>query len=157
MSCRRRNRSSKSPSAIFPLAPAATRRPYSLFVLSRARSIGRQRSIRRRFGAAAGQASAGIEIAAEEGAPVHAIHEGVVAFADPFSGFGNLVIVDHGSQTFSLYGDLMEIQAKRGSKGSNEGSQSAASALRRQGRVAYILSFASTVGPSIPYNGCKKP
>ncbi len=73
-------------------------------------------SIRRRFGAAAGQASAGIEIAAEEGAPVHAIHEGVVAFADPFSGFGNLVIVDHGSQTFSLYGDLMEIQAKRGSR-----------------------------------------
>jgi septal ring factor EnvC (AmiA/AmiB activator) len=39
-----------------------------------------------------------------------------VAFADPFSGFGNLVIVDHGSQTFSLYGDLMEIQAKRGSR-----------------------------------------
>lgn len=73
-------------------------------------------SIRRRFGAAAGQASAGIEIAAEEGAPVHAIHEGVVAFADPFSGFGNLVIVDHGSQTFSLYGDLLEIEAKRGSR-----------------------------------------
>jgi septal ring factor EnvC (AmiA/AmiB activator) len=73
-------------------------------------------SIRRRFGAAAGQASAGIEIAAEEGAPVHAIHEGIVAFADPFSGFGNLVIVDHGSQTFSLYGDLLEIEAKRGSR-----------------------------------------
>jgi murein hydrolase activator len=73
-------------------------------------------SIRRRFGAAAGQASAGIEIAAEEGAPVHAIHEGVVAFADPFSGFGKLVIVDHGSQTFSLYGDLLEIEAKRGSR-----------------------------------------
>jgi murein hydrolase activator len=72
--------------------------------------------IRRRFGAAAGQASAGIEIAAEEGAPVHAIHEGVVAFADPFSGFGKLVIVDHGSQTFSLYGDLLEIEAKRGSR-----------------------------------------
>jgi murein hydrolase activator len=73
-------------------------------------------SIRRRFGATAGQASAGIEIAAEEGAPVHAIHEGIVAFADPFSGFGNLVIVDHGSQTFSLYGDLLEIEAKRGSR-----------------------------------------
>jgi septal ring factor EnvC (AmiA/AmiB activator) len=73
-------------------------------------------SIRRRFGAGAGQASAGIEIAADEGAPVHAIHEGVVAFADPFSGFGNLVIVDHGSQTFSLYGDLLEIEAKRGSR-----------------------------------------
>jgi murein hydrolase activator len=73
-------------------------------------------SIRRRFGAAPGQASAGIEIAAEEGVPVQAIHEGIVAFADPFSGFGNLVIVDHGSQTFSLYGDLLEIEAKRGSR-----------------------------------------
>jgi murein hydrolase activator len=73
-------------------------------------------SIRRRFGAAAGQASAGIEIAAEEGTPVHAVHEGVVAFADPFSGFGNLVILDHGSQAFSLYGDLLVIEAKRGSR-----------------------------------------
>lgn len=73
--------------------------------------------LRRRFLATAGArgaASNGIEIAAAEGSPVRAVHDGVVAFADTFSGFGNLVIVDHGSQAFSLYGHLQEIEVKRG-------------------------------------------
>jgi septal ring factor EnvC (AmiA/AmiB activator) len=75
-------------------------------------------SVRRRFGQAAESASAskGIEIATPEGTPVQALHEGMVAFADPFTGFGNLVILDHGSQTFSLYGDLLEIGVKRGTR-----------------------------------------
>jgi septal ring factor EnvC (AmiA/AmiB activator) len=60
--------------------------------------------------------SNGIEIAASEGTPVANIHEGVVAFADAFGGFGNLVIVDHGSRTFSLYGDLDEITVKKGDR-----------------------------------------
>ena len=34
----------------------------------------------------------------------------------PFAGFGNLVILDHGAQTFSLYGDLLEIAVKRGAR-----------------------------------------
>ncbi len=73
-------------------------------------------SLRRRFAPNLQGTSAGIEIAAMEGAPVQAIHEGVVAYADSFSGFGNLVIVDHGGQVFSLYGDLLEIGVKRGSR-----------------------------------------
>ena len=76
-------------------------------------------SVRRRFGRAAGisaSLSNGIEIAAAEGADALAIHDGVVAFAGPFSGFGNLVILDHGSQTFSLYGDLLEIAVKKGGR-----------------------------------------
>ena len=36
--------------------------------------------------------------------------------ADPFSGFGNLVIVDHGSQTFSVYGNLLDIDVKKGAR-----------------------------------------
>jgi septal ring factor EnvC (AmiA/AmiB activator) len=75
--------------------------------------------VRRRFGRAGGPGvpeSKGIEIAAGEGTPVQAVHGGLVAFADPFSGFGNLVIVDHGSQTFTLYGDLLEIAVKRGGR-----------------------------------------
>jgi len=59
-------------------------------------------------------ASNGIDIAAPEGASAVAIHDGVVAFAGTFAGFGNLVILDHGSQTFSLYGDLLEISVKKG-------------------------------------------
>jgi septal ring factor EnvC (AmiA/AmiB activator) len=69
-------------------------------------------ALARRFGR--GGAANGIEIAAEDGADAHAIHDGVVAFAGTFSGFGNLVILDHGSQTFSLYGDLLDIAVKKG-------------------------------------------
>jgi septal ring factor EnvC (AmiA/AmiB activator) len=56
----------------------------------------------------------GVDIAARANAPVFAVHEGTVAFADFFSGFGNLVIVDHGSQAFSLYGNLAEMSVKPG-------------------------------------------
>ena len=38
----------------------------------------------------------GIEISAREGSLVKAVHEGQVAFADRFTGFGNLAILDHG-------------------------------------------------------------
>jgi murein hydrolase activator len=75
--------------------------------------------VRRRFGPGTGPGvpeSKGIEIAAAEGTPVQAVHEGTVAFADAFAGFGNLVIVDHGAQTFTLYGDLLEIAVKRGGR-----------------------------------------
>jgi septal ring factor EnvC (AmiA/AmiB activator) len=56
----------------------------------------------------------GIDIAAAEGLPVKAVHGGTVAYADVFTGFGQLVIVDHGGQNFSLYGNLKEIAVERG-------------------------------------------
>jgi septal ring factor EnvC (AmiA/AmiB activator) len=48
----------------------------------------------------------GIEIAAAAGTRIRAVHGGTVAYAAPFSGFGILVIVDHGANDFSLYGAL---------------------------------------------------
>jgi septal ring factor EnvC (AmiA/AmiB activator) len=56
----------------------------------------------------------GIEISAPEGAPVAAVHPGTVDYADAFSGFGNMVIVDHGGNYFSLYGYLGSIDVARG-------------------------------------------
>ena len=56
----------------------------------------------------------GVEIAALEGTPVHAIHSGTVSFADAFTGFGNLVIVDHGANMYSLYGYLGAVSVTRG-------------------------------------------
>jgi septal ring factor EnvC (AmiA/AmiB activator) len=56
----------------------------------------------------------GIEIGTPEGTAVRAVHEGRVAFADPFSGFGRLVIVDHGQGVFSLYGHLQTVAVARG-------------------------------------------
>ncbi len=61
-------------------------------------------------------AATALEIAAPEGASVSAVHEGTVAFADSFGGFGNLVIVEHGSQNFSLYGNLLEITVAKGDR-----------------------------------------
>jgi len=58
----------------------------------------------------------GIDIAAAEGAPVQAIHDGIVAFADTFAGFGRLIILDHGGQTFSLYGNLASLDVEKGAR-----------------------------------------
>jgi septal ring factor EnvC (AmiA/AmiB activator) len=74
--------------------------------------------LRRRFGGgtsgSAAASSNGIELSADDGAPVVAVHDGLVAFAGSFSGFGNLVILDHGSQAFSLYGDLLDVGVAKG-------------------------------------------
>lgn len=59
---------------------------------------------------------AGIEIAAAAGAPATAIQGGVVAYAEPFTGFGNLVIIDHGRQAYSLYGYLDSVSVARGTR-----------------------------------------
>ncbi len=60
----------------------------------------------------------GVEIDAAEGAAVGAIHEGTVAFAGPFPGFGNLVILQHssdaGREDFSLYGHLETMAVRKG-------------------------------------------
>jgi septal ring factor EnvC (AmiA/AmiB activator) len=56
----------------------------------------------------------GIEIALAEDTPVRAVHGGTVAMAGPFLGFGNLVIVDHGANNYSLYGYLATPAVERG-------------------------------------------
>jgi septal ring factor EnvC (AmiA/AmiB activator) len=70
-----------------------------------------------RSGASAASMAAGtgggVEIAAAEGSEVHAVHDGIVAYAGSFDGLGNLVIVDHGAVTFSLYGHLLDMAVGR--------------------------------------------
>ena len=68
--------------------------------------------VRLRFGGG----SNGIEIAADDGTPVQAVHEGTVAFAGPFTGYGNLIIVQHDPDTFSLYGNLSDTAVARGTR-----------------------------------------
>ncbi len=46
----------------------------------------------------------GLFIRAEEGQPVKAVADGQVVYADWLRGYGNLVIVDHGTGYWSLYG-----------------------------------------------------
>jgi septal ring factor EnvC (AmiA/AmiB activator) len=56
----------------------------------------------------------GVEIAADAGTPVQAIHPGTVSYAEPVADLGNVVIVDHGSNTYSVYGYLESLAVARG-------------------------------------------
>lgn len=76
------------------------------------RPFGRQPSSR--FGTAI--VRNGMEIGVAEGQPVRSVHEGTVAFADQFEGYGNLVIVDHGARAYSLYGYLGALGVSRGQR-----------------------------------------
>jgi murein hydrolase activator len=58
----------------------------------------------------------GIEIAAPEGATVTAVHEGTVAFADRFRGYGLMVVIDHGGKHHTLYAHLAELRVQAGQK-----------------------------------------
>jgi septal ring factor EnvC (AmiA/AmiB activator) len=76
----------------------------------------------------------------------------VVAYADAFTGFGNLVIVDHGSQTFSLYGNLAGTEVRKGAR-IQAGQAVGSVGLSPAGPAGLCFGSASTVRRSIPYNG----
>ena len=50
-----------------------------------------------------GGRSNGVMIAAAAGTPVRAVADGRVVFADWMTGYGNILIIDHGGGTMSLY------------------------------------------------------
>lgn len=56
----------------------------------------------------------GLDIQAPLEAPVVAVHEGSVAFADHFRGYGLMVIVDHGGKHHSLYAHLLNADIQVG-------------------------------------------
>jgi septal ring factor EnvC (AmiA/AmiB activator) len=58
----------------------------------------------------------GIEIEAHEGEPVRAVEGGNVAYADWYKGFGKLMILDHGSGFFTLYGNLSQLNLAKGDR-----------------------------------------
>lgn len=56
----------------------------------------------------------GIDIRAEKGAPVRAVHGGRVLFADWFRGYGNLMIIDHGDAYYTVYAHMEEMLKAKG-------------------------------------------
>ncbi len=102
-----------------------------------------------RYGSKRGEGSSwkGVFIRAAQGAPVSSLAAGKVVFADWLRGFGNLVIVDHGNQYMSIYGNneailkrpgdnvrAGEVIASAGNSGGNEFS-GLYFELRYQGRA----------------------
>ena len=89
--------------------------------------------------------SNGVTIAAPAGSPVRAIADGTVAYVGNLKGYGNVMIIDHGSQVFGVYGQCGTMMVKEGAKvkraesiasvGSGEGEESALYfEVRRQGK-----------------------
>lgn len=56
----------------------------------------------------------GIDIGASQGEEIKAVGNGRVVYADRFSGYGNMVIVDHGERYYTIYGHLSEINKQNG-------------------------------------------
>ena len=56
----------------------------------------------------------GIEIAAEADAPVAAVYDGTVVFADRFKGYGLMVVLDHGGKHHTLYAHLSQVAVTPG-------------------------------------------
>ncbi|MGH7874796.1 MAG: murein hydrolase activator EnvC family protein [Candidatus Binatia bacterium] len=56
----------------------------------------------------------GIDIEAPLGEGIKAIERGKVVYADRFSGYGRMVIIDHGERYYTIYGHLAEILTKTG-------------------------------------------
>ena len=78
----------------------------------------------------------GIEIQTERGEPIQAVYAGKILYADWFKGYGNMIIIDHGDNYYTVYahieetfktaGDLVEIgevMATVGDTGSITGSK----------------------------------
>jgi len=95
----------------------------------------------------------GLFIRAEEGAEVKAVADGQVVFADWLRGFGNLIIVDHGGQYMTIYGNNQavlkragdsvrtgEVIASAGNSGGNEQS-GLYFEMRHQGRAFDPLAW----------------
>jgi septal ring factor EnvC (AmiA/AmiB activator) len=57
----------------------------------------------------------GIEIApSDKKAAIKALHAGKVVYADDFQGYGNLIIIDHGMNYYTLYGHCAEFLVAKG-------------------------------------------
>jgi len=56
----------------------------------------------------------GIDIRAERGEPVHAVETGRILFSSWFKGYGNMIIIDHGENYYTVYAQLEELFKLKG-------------------------------------------
>ena len=56
----------------------------------------------------------GIDIEADEGTGVTAVYAGHVVYTGWFKGYGNLIILDHGNEYYTLYAHVSETAVKEG-------------------------------------------
>jgi septal ring factor EnvC (AmiA/AmiB activator) len=106
----------------------------------------------------------GLEIDAPLDTPVRAVHEGTVAFADVFRGYGLMVILDHGGQRHSLYAHLGDASVTVGQRvaagqelgrvgGSSLGGPGLHFEVRVQGRPEDPLDWLGPLNPPAKRRG----
>lgn len=81
----------------------------------------------------------GIDIAAIDGTPIFAPADGVVLFAGPKGGYGNAVILEHGSGISTLYGHTSDFFVREGEK------------VKRGQIIAAVGSTGASTGPHLHY------
>lgn len=69
-----------------------------------------------RFGKKGREPHDGIDVAAPAGTPVATAAEGTVLFAGEQTGYGQIVIVDHGAGLVTLYAHNRDLRVKTGQK-----------------------------------------
>ena len=79
----------------------------------------------------------GVDIEAAVGRDVLAVHAGHVIYTGWFKGYGNLIIVDHGNEYYTLYAHIAEIEAKEGDD------------VRQGQRIGTVGDTGSLAGPRL--------
>lgn len=79
----------------------------------------------------------GVDIEAAVGRDVLAVHAGHVIYTGWFKGYGNLIIVDHGNEYYTLYAHIADIEAKEGED------------VRQGQRIGTVGDTGSLAGPRL--------
>jgi septal ring factor EnvC (AmiA/AmiB activator) len=79
----------------------------------------------------------GVDIEAAEGADVAAVYAGHVVYTGWFKGYGNLIILDHGHEYYTLYAHVGEILVKEGDD------------VRQAQRIGTVGDTGSLAGPRL--------
>lgn len=91
------------------------------------------------FGYRWGRLHAGVDVAAPTGTPIWATKDGTVIFSGVQSGYGNVIILSHGSGLTTLYGHQSRLAASNGQD-------------VRQGEViGYVGSTGRSTGPHVHF------
>jgi murein DD-endopeptidase MepM/ murein hydrolase activator NlpD len=81
----------------------------------------------------------GVDVATDYGAPVHATADGIVIAAETRSGYGRLVVIDHGSGITTWYAHLSAFATMAGSR------------IKRGEILGYTGTSGRSTGPNVHY------
>lgn len=81
----------------------------------------------------------GIDIKADMGEPIRAVYEGRIIYASWFKGYGNMIIIDHGSNYYTVYAHAQDLFASKGDS------------VEMGEVVATVGDSGSMIGPSLHF------